>query len=419
LSAWTIAMTGTYATELPYINSAPTATEPTGLKVTQKIDAKSCHFDDVSAAVAKAGPGTQVNIPAGTCDWGLQTLKVGAGIYLKGAGKHQTVIFRNTQTDPAAAGKRGPGNFLIRFNCEPGKPNSLSGLTLQGGGKGAEMQNGSDARDNGLQFSGWKYINGHRSSSPCDDFRVFNAKFSGFGFCAINISGDPTRMRGVIFNNDFIDNYAYEPKSKGVILGYGVGVFGDASWPGLSLGTADNVFIENNYMRGNRHHVASNNSSRYVFRYNTAVTTPSTRHHYALDAHGRGENNGSPTGARQYEIYGNVISADLPAADGARTAIGIRGGDGVIFNNIISAQFRYGIELMVEGSYDGQGNLNCKSAPDTITDLYIWDNKLNMAQVEKNGVTSVCSDIVKPGRDYFMQQKKAYTPYPYPHPLRQ
>jgi hypothetical protein len=405
--------------DLPYVSTAPTAPEPTGIKVTNKVDAKSCHFDDVSAVASKAEPGTQVNIPAGNCDWGLHSLKVGPGVYIRGAGKTQTIISRNTPPEPTNPDKTGAGNALMTIDCAPGKPNALSNLTLQGNGRGGEPQNGSDQRDNGLKLNGFRLVNGTRSSSPCENFRVFNTKFSGFGFSAINITGDPTKTSGVIFNNDFLHNYFYQAINKGVILGYGVVVYGDSSWPNLALGTADNVFIENNFMLGNRHHVASNHSSRYVFRYNTAITTSATKSHYALDVHGRLATERTYTGSRQYEIYGNIIEANLPQGEGARTAAGIRGGDGVIFNNTIGPQFRFGIELMVEGSYDGQGKLNCKSAPDTISDLYIWDNKLNMAHVEKNGVTSVCSDIVKPGRDFFMQQKKGYTPYTYPHPLRQ
>jgi hypothetical protein len=406
------------AAGLPYVGTAPTAPEPTGIKVTTKVDAKSCSFADVSAVAADAVPGTQVNIPAGTCDWGLNSLKVGPGVYIKGAGKNQTTIVRNPSADPASAEKRGPGNYLITFNCAPGKPNTLSNLTLQGSGKGGEKQNGSDERDNGLHLSGWKYVNGARMPSSCEDFRIFNTKFSGFGFAAINVNGSPATTRGVIFNNDFINNYFYNTRAQAVVLGYGVSVYGDGSWPDLALGTAENIFIENNYMVGNRHHVASNNSSRYVFRYNTVIATPSTRNDFSVDAHGRGVNNGSKTGSRQYEIYGNVIETDLPKTEMARTAIGIRGGDGVIFNNAIGAQFRLGIELMIEGSYDDKGKLDCKSAPDSIADLYVWDNQLLMPNAAKNGITSVCSEIIKQGRDYFIQPKKGYAPFTYPHPLR-
>lgn len=406
------------ATGLPYVGTAPTAPEPAGIKVTAKVDAKSCSFTDVSAVAENAVPGTQVNIPAGTCDWGLNSLKVGAGVYLKGAGKNQTIIVRNPSADPANAEKRGPGNYLITFNCAPGKPNTLSNLTLQGGGKGSEINNGNDARDNGLLLNGWQYVNGARLGSPCDDFRIFNSKFSGFGFSGINITGNPSNTRGVIFNNDFMYNYSYVPASKSITLGYGVSVFGDASWPELALGTADNIFIEDNYMVGNRHHIASNNSSRYVFRYNTAISTASTRNHFALDAHGRGDSKGSATGSRQYEIYRNVLNTDLPDSGTARTAVGIRGGDGVIFDNDISALFRFGIELMIEGATDGEGKLTCKDAPDRISNLYIWNNKLPIREAEKNGVISTCPDIVKLGRDYFLQPKKGYTPFTYPHPLR-
>ncbi len=404
---------------LPYTDTAPTAPEPSGIKVTTKVDAKSCSFEDVEMVAAKAGPGTQVNIPAGTCDWGLSSLKVGPGVYIKGAGKNQTVLVRNPNADPAIAAKRPGGNFMITFNCAPGKPNTFSNLTLQASGKGGEKQNGSDERDNGLHLQGWKYVNGVRESSPCQDFRVFNSKFTGFGFSAITVNGVPTATRGVIFNNDFIHNFTFDSLTRGVILGYGVVVYGDGSWPELTLGTADNIFIENNYMYGNRHHVASNNASRYVFRYNTGTSIVSAKNFYPIDAHGRGENNGSKAGSRQYEIYGNVLNAELPPSEHIRSAVGLRGGDGVLFNNTFSSQFRAGIELYVEGSVNSFGGVTCKPAPDSIANLYIWDNPFLMADAAKNGVVSTCPEIVKLGRDYFLQAKKNYAPFAYPHPLRQ
>jgi hypothetical protein len=404
--------------DLPYAGTAPTAPEPAGIKVTTKIDAKSCNFADVSAVATNAEAGTQVNIPAGNCDWGMNALKVGAGVYLKGAGKNLTVISRSRPAENDNPEKTGAGSSLITFNCAPGRPNTLSNLSLQGSGNGGEKLNGSDQRENGLTLNGWKYSGNVRLSSACEDFRVFNSKFSGFGSAAITINGDPTANRGVIFNNDFTHNYFYHPRHKAVILGYGVVVYGDGSWPALSLGTANNIFIENNYMVGNRHHVASNNSSRYVFRYNTTITTASGKNDFALDAHGRAAQNGSPTGSRQFEIYGNVISTDLPANENARTAIGIRGGDGVIFNNSIGAQFRYGLELMIEGGYDASGKLTCKDPPDRTADLYIWDNKLPMPNASINGVISVCPEVVKIDQHYFLQTKKGYLPFTYPHPLR-
>ncbi len=406
------------STDLPYVGSAPTAPEPAGIRVTNKVDAKSCNFVDVAAVATNAEAGTQINIPAGHCDWGMNALKVGAGVYLKGAGKNLTVIARTRPPETDNPEKNGPGSSLITFNCAPGRPNTLSNLTLQGSGNGGEKLNGSDQRENGLTLNGWQYSGNVRLSSACEDFRVFNTKFSGFGSAAITVTGDPTKNRGVIFNNDISHNYFYHPRHKAVILGYGVVVYGDGSWPALSLGTADNIFIENNYMIGNRHHVASNNASRYVFRYNTTFTTVSGKNDFALDAHGRAAQNGSPTGSRQVEIYANVINTELPPNDIARTAIGIRGGDGVIFNNSIGAQFRYGVELMIEGGYDAKGNLTCKDPPDRIADLYIWDNKLPMPNASTNGVISVCPDVVKIDRDYFVQAKKGYVPFTYPHPLR-
>ncbi len=397
----------------------PPAPEPAGIKVARTVTAKSCNFADVSEVVTSAKAETKVQIPAGICDWGTQSLSVGPGIYLKGAGKRATIIKRTTPIDSANQEKKGNPHYLVTIHCSPGQPNSFSDISLQGNGVGLgdPKENDADPRDNGLKLNGWKYVEGKLTPSPCQDFRVFNAHFFGFGFAAVTVVGDPRQTRGVIFKNDFLNNYYYNARIKTTILGYGVAVYGDNSWPELALGTADNIFIEDNNMSGNRHHVASNQSSRYVFRHNFASATPITRNDVSVDAHGR--SSATTTGSRQVEIYGNQLDAAMPKSETARAAIGIRGGDGVIFNNTISEKFRYGIELQVEGSYNGFGRLDCSnSPPDRITSLYIWGNTINTANPDTTGIFSDCPDVVKQDRDYFLTKKPGYTPYIYPHPLR-
>jgi len=355
---------GTASVGTPPVTSQPV---PTGAVV----NVASCTFAAVQAAVNGAASGSTVNIPAGDCDWGTQQLTVPGGITLRGAGKDQTTIRRN--------GNVPETRYLVAFDCTNGKRAGFSDMTLVGNGNGA-------ITDKGLAL-----LNG------CVDFTVSNSKFTRFIFSAVEIVG-PSKQRGVIYQNDFIDNYSDSVRN----LGYGVVVYGDGSWPDLELGTQNAIFIEDNYMSGNRHHVASNNGSRYVFRHNTVIATDVTKDFAMADAHGLSS---SPRGSRSWEIYDNNFSANLSSGR-VYAAIGIRGGDGVIFNNVVGSNIARTVVLELEGS-------NCGTYPaqDQTRQAWIWNNTPEM-------IDDSCGSSIQAGRDYFTSARAGYTPYPYPHPLR-
>ncbi|OGS95815.1 MAG: hypothetical protein A3K04_06875 [Gallionellales bacterium RBG_16_56_9] len=325
----------------------------------------------MQAAVNAAASGTTLNIPAGDCDWGTQQLNVPAGIALRGAGRDKTTIRR--------IGSVPEARYLVAFDCSNGKRAGFSGMTLIGNGNGAIHDKGL-----GLLYG-------------CVDFTVADSRFTKFIFSAIEVTG-PVKQRGVIYNNEFIDNYSNSLRN----LGYGVVVYGDGSWPALELGTQNAVFIENNYMSGNRHHVASNNASRYVFRYNTVIANDLTKDFAMADAHGLSS---SPRGSRSWEIYNNNFSAKLTSGR-VYAAIGIRGGNGVIFNNTISSDIARPVMLALEGSTCGT-----YPAPDQIRQAWIWNNNLGE-------ISNGCTASIQLGRDYFTTGKSGYVPYTYPHPLR-
>ena len=356
------------------IGTPPVATpapSPTPVPSGPVVNVASCTFSAVQAAVNGAASGTTVNIPAGDCDWGTQQLTVPGGITLHGAGKDKTVIRRN--------GNVPETRYLVAFDCTNGKRAGFSDMTLVGNGNGA-------ITDKGLAL-----LNG------CVDFTVSNSKFTKFIFSAVEIVG-PSKQRGVIYQNDFIDNYSDSVRN----LGYGVVVYGDGSWPELELGTQNAIFIEDNYMSGNRHHVASNNGSRYVFRHNTVIATDVTKDFAMADAHGLSS---SPRGSRSWEIYDNNFSANLSSGR-VYAAVGIRGGDGVIFNNTVGSNIARTVVLELEGS-------NCGTYPakDQTRQAWIWNNTPSM-------IDDSCASSIQAGRDYFTSAKAGYTPYAYPHPLR-
>ncbi len=336
----------------------------------QSISAPTCAFSAVQGAVNSGNTGDVVNIPAGTCDWGSNTLTVPGGVSLRGAGRTSTIIRGSSGT-----------NDLITIDCSNGKTSNFSDMTLIGKANPAIW-------DGGLTL-----LNG------CKDFMVFNSKFSDFVNHGLSVEGN---SRGVIFNNNFFNNF--RAGQTGGTTGYGVVVYGDSTWPPLELGTANAVFVEDNIFSGNRHNIASNNGSRYVFRHNT-VTAPEPVKNFALvDAHGF---TSSPRGSRSWEVYNNTFSTNLLTSDAARTVMGIGGGDGVIFNNILLNPHTVSrtIELWAPQQ------TSTYPAKDQMTSGYFWNNSPNI----------LCNDAPAnfvEGRDYFLYARPGYAPYAYPHPLR-
>jgi hypothetical protein len=333
-----------------------------------------CSFDTVQKAVNYVAPGTTISIPAGDCNWGSQQLNIPGGIYLQGAGQDQTIIRR--------IGSVSQDTYLIAYDCSNGGQAIMSGFTLVGNGNG------------GIWDKGLGLLNG------CRDFKISQNTFTKFIFSAVYV-GDAPNERGVIFNNKFIDNYSADLQN----LGYGVAVYGGGAWPDLDLGSANAVFIEDNYFSGNRHNVASNNGSVYVFRYNTVIGQDPAKDFAMTDAHGLSS---SPRGSRSYEIYNNQYSSNISNGS-QRTAVGIRGGDGVIFNNTVGNGIAHTVELDAEG-------FNCGAYPgnDQIRSLYIWNN----SDTAGGTINNNCPSSIQQNRDYFLSARPGYSPYAYPHPLR-
>ncbi|MGZ3254586.1 MAG: hypothetical protein ACXU7D_09800, partial [Burkholderiaceae bacterium] len=318
--------------------------------------AADCSINAVQKAVNSATPGTTISIPAGDCNWGAQQLNVPGGIYLQGAGQDVTTIRR--------VGAVSESTYLVAYDCSNGGQAKVAGLTMVGNGNG------------GITDKGLGLLNG------CQDFKISENKFTKFIFSAVYV-GDAANQRGVIFNNKFIDNYSADLKN----LGYGISVYGGGAWPALDLGSKNAVYIEDNYFSGNRHNVASNNGSVYVFRYNTVIGQDPAKDFAMTDAHGMSS---SPRGSHSFEIYNNQYSTNLSSGS-QRTAIGIRGGDGVVFNNTIANTVSHAVELETEG-------FSCGAYPgnDQTRSLYIWNN----SDTAGGSINNMCASSIGLNRDY-------------------
>ncbi len=357
----------------------------------QTLAAASCSASAVQQALDAASDGDTVLVPAGTCDWGSTTVSRDAGIHLRGAGRDQTLIRRSGADD---------GSHALQFDCSNGQPVEVSDIAFEG------RQNAS-IFDNGLHLA-----------NGCRDFRIHDTRFTHFNGSGIEVRGSDAR--GVIYDSEFIDNWTGDSGE-----GYGVVVYGSSDWPDLDLGGPQAVFIEDNYFRSNRHSVASNYGSRYVVRHNTFVTTNQSRNTSMIDAHGR--QSGSDRGSRSWEIYQNhlIFDDDGFQADG----ISIRGGDGVIFGNLIDHTHQgliaYTAQFVIEAgcpAAGGQGSAGAYPVADQTRQAWVWDNTRTDTEGQFIRVSSPnsfdCSYYLKEGRDYFQTMKPGYSQYIYPHPLR-
>jgi hypothetical protein len=360
------------------------------------IYAKSGYSFDIQAAVQLAKNGDIVVIPAGRFPFTGQVFAPD-GIHIRGAGRDKTYLIKKDNL--------GEGHAMITVDSKTGQPFKFSNMTLQGRLDALQGTNRTTAittvKDTGLLIKG-----------AAKDIQIFDSRFTKFLRAGVEFQGDagtvPGEQTGVIYSNEFIDNWYPS-------LGYGIAINGvSSSWDrSIVLGTARAVFVENNLFDFNRHCVASSNGANYVARYNTA------RNNYqdaqAFDAHGL--TSAWPRGARSVEIYKNVVWNPITRWAGAE----IRGGSGVIWGNRWSG-VSHGVVLDLEIPPPSQP-LTTYPALDQIgnpNDLYIWDNVSSGDNIYLNPTSDPHGVYywLWENRDYFVVRKPGYTPYTYPHPLR-
>ena len=404
------------------------------------VKAASCSRADIQSAIDKARSGDVVEVPAGQCDWPDRAIAtvLQKSLWIRGAGKDKTRIRRGfyindsntSEFDRALIG-------LFVFRCDATTRVRFSDLTLEGNGTEGTFSNEDGtfphivASDYGVKLF------------ACRDFRIHDARFTRFGYAGVEVNsqsltGSPQDTQGLIDHNEFIGNLRHG-------WGYGVDVNGVKNWPAPEYGSAHNVFIESNYFEDNRHNVAAGYGARYVFRHNEQVTTLRASNWGMVDAHGRTsrakDDNGQPKtrGTRSFEVYRNVFRMrGIPSGTPGMSATGpsIRGGDGVIFENVFDLGNRWtggphsgdpiGIYVTIESDYsDG----TCLRSPveypteDQTTDLYIWGNTDYQGKANNNVSTggdnwNRCDAFIKKDRDYHFGQRPGYQPFVYPHPLQ-
>jgi hypothetical protein len=375
------------------------------------IHAASCLRDDVQAAINAASTGDRVLVPAGNCTWTLGVTIDGKNIILQGAGKTQTVITQDfTGT---AVSLRFTASRLTQFGF----------LMLQG----ARIV---DSRGGGFRI----------------DNNIFD-NISGVGKVAVHVQGSAeTGPVGLIDNNEFFE-------CRTLILG-DLSALAHGRWVEPSaIGTGNAVFIEDNvFNRSTGNAVDTNYGGRYVFRHNTILLKSYAEVHSLQGNH---------RATRSWEIYENTFHASTSLF----TAMFLRGGTGVAFNNTITGS--YGTPPMrmdnvrsfsrptgpggCDGTSPWDGNLGgaespgwpCRDQigrgrdeflwttatpfpPQTSEPAYFWGNTFQGNPINPGVVSCSNNTVVQGGpcahiqlgRDFFLQPRPGYTPFPYPHPMR-
>jgi len=244
-----------------------------------------------------------------------------------------------------------------------------------------------------------------------------------------------------------------------------------ATWKNLSFefGSADNIYFEDNICTGpDTMFFYGEMGGRYCVRYNTFDATASTNGLYPFaDMHGNQQNAHHATmGA---EIYGNVIN-------GGRRGVVIldqRGGKALVYDNLVNNSAE-SVWTKVREEYNDAisppANSPINGQPQHVSDSYYWGNKRNGATIlTENPYVSGTVDyggaiglVPREDRDFWREQGAFdgttgvgvgplasrpatcttgvgywatdtktlyrataantwtvyYTPYPYPHPLR-
>jgi hypothetical protein len=272
---------------------------------TLSLTAASPSFADVSAAVNRANSGDTVIIPAGVANWGNNHISTNKLLYIQGAGIDQTKLstscaiyfeFAPTPADIAADTKFG-----------------ISGMTLDGGG------NNESTMRYCVEIKNQTTPMLHKCVIDHIYFKMCKRTLAIFG-----------NVCGVMHSCNFTFQYAQAGTLYDSIM-YFIGNNAD-SWdnhhpdPANPFGQSENFFVEDCSFDGN-YWIGCGHGGRYSFRHNTFTNFNDIQ---LFDAHGN-----QPTllyGSVVNEIYNNTISVVSHSFE----LLDHRGGYGIVHNNTIT-----------------------------------------------------------------------------------
>lgn len=390
---------------------------------------------NLQAAINKAENGDRVILPEGEFLFNKNVI-IKKFISVKGAGLKKTILYRSaTIPDSLMRGADWQSMLLFDIKSDESSGIIVSGICFKSKKPSVVSgDGGSLIGDDGIKLV------------ECVDFLIEDCRFEYFGHCGVFVVHKDDLARGLIRNNEFYYNARFG-------LGYGVGVLGASKqWiTDPKFGSSNFIFIENNIFDYHRHSIAAGSCALYVFRYNTVLNNVAASGGHAIDTHEARPGEGSTYGTRAVEVYNNKLTnttytyggrikkGEQTGLSSLETAgIAIRNGEALVYNNEVKG-YRYAVELSnwyfggTSRPYPvlyGPGYLSGKAlgpshsgteAPMGDGDVFVWNNKVSpFLEDEWNIFPPFYNDEPvwwKEGRDYHLEPKPGYKPFPYPYPL--
>ena len=372
---------------------------------------------DTQSAVNACPAGGIVQLPSGTFSWS-GTLTIGQSITLKGSG----------YTPLGGTSGVGAPSLGTTINYT----SSSNTVTINSASTGGEFRmtgiyfTGISANNNNQEF--YVEINGAKASDP---YRIDNCAFNSGDYQVVhfNIWGNgPGLIDHCTFNgggaSEFIHNGGMGPSSM-------------AGWQDdITPGAADMLYVENCYCNCiDASYFASFIQSYYgartCVRYCTLVFSQ-------IDQHGTQ----GYMGARWFEFYNNTFI--IPQNHGQSNFFALRGGSGVLFNNVGTGGPNEGtadIQMYDENGRATPAYLG-RGINQTYSPVYLWNNRQNIAgnsqtnmpvastssnaKINAGAGSAAFSSATQPSsmiiEETAAQKSQGgttyeYQPYVYPHPL--
>lgn len=291
----------------------------------ETIEAASCSYAHIEAALTAASDGDTVTVPAGSCEWkdGIDeplTIPAGKNITLQGAGIGLTKIYMDA----------GCGNITL--------------------GKTATRITGFEFTDMNIQFAGdgWRIDHNKSQENYCLDAIIrYDAGYS-------TSYHTPS---GLIDNNQFFNNRVVI--NGGAILNHVDWTLPDTL--GTDNGAENVVYIEDNVFTrtdgGAGNCVDGNYGGQHVFRYNHIVNESG---YYNMQAHSIQTTYNRAF--KKFEFYGNINEVVAGNDVSAWIPFFLRGGSGPVFLNYTPGNWtdnHVGFDIVRGGLSIGGNGLKC------------------------------------------------------------
>lgn len=310
----------------------------------ETINAASCSFADVSAAINAATAGDVIIIPAGACTWS-SNLTITKGVILLGAGADKTIITSNA---PGALIVYAPADLFLNA------PFRFSGFTLDFNNEPGE----------GPGF----YLNPRIGGIPQTRIRIDHNNFKN----AMYALGAPG-MFGVVDSNTFEN---FNTPSRHSWCSFDYGLYNWEHFPEVIFGADENnLYYEDNVFTNISSQMTDAQcGQRYAYRYNTYYGTADS--FPVFDMHGNYY--GGPETIWYSTMGGEVYGNNFFFGNYQGYLADQRGGKGLWFNNNINTTGSFTAGKVRDEQADSLSPLVIH--PERIqhvNDTYFWNNMKN------------------------------------------